>query len=791
MVKTDRKLHSSLPPLFLERQLNDEPDFGFRAFRKERFDEAIQAWGKLSPASWAGVNLALAEAHFRKSLGQTERKAGILDLRAALNLAPEDGRFWYHLGLALHQEQDWAGAREAYGQASAHGFARREALAYVKGLLELEAGDLVEPGRARALPGLLPEEDLLAPIRALLGRAWATLAGTGAMPAVAQSKGTPAVPGMGGLLRGIGQVGLGQWAAGAQTLGSLSQDLFPGPVEALRVVFLARALERLGREKDAAKLRASTLARTKNPTLGAEVAEATLVDLEAWLAAGAWAWVVAAGQELQRHCPCRRAQVAVAIALDQLGREAAKAGRWSEAAKHWGDFRRLGGEALPGAAACLHNLALAHEALEEWGPAASAWQAVLNLLPKRITKTQVKAGSGYGGLSPEALLVRRDWIERRALEMRQRTGSVDEILRQRKALIKRKPDDLALRMAQIETFLNDDDLRGADREIDAVLRVAPDHPGALEAHAQILLRMHLPEAAEGRLRRVLALEPGRGSARATLALALATQATFMPNARRGKAIVLLEEAVELAPREARFRMMLAGLLMDGREPERARHHLDTALGLGGAAGQLVFQFWLRREALPEAKALVTQGLAQGVLDAEFLAAAAMACLEVAERLDDSFRGGRRSSGKGKASRAAEVQAWSAFGRALLDQAADLDPSCDGLRELVGLLLADHPALAVPYAERAAALLPSSPAVLMDLAVVQAGAGLFDEARQTLLKAERAARTHKDRVEAAGVMEMARMASSQGVKGLHAAFCDLLKMVERMDDFDLDDEEDPF
>ena len=87
----------------------------------------------------------------------------------------------------------------------------------------------------------------------------------------------------------------------------------------------------------------------------------------------------------------------------------------------------------------------------------------------------------------EALLRRREWIEHRALELRQRTGLTDDVLRQRKALIKRKPKDLELRLEQVATHLEEGDVRAADREVMAILRIDPGHLGALEASGRIYL----------------------------------------------------------------------------------------------------------------------------------------------------------------------------------------------------------------------------------------------------------------------------------------------------------------
>jgi tetratricopeptide (TPR) repeat protein len=789
LAQTDR---SGSPRLALKDE--EWSERGFRAFKKERFGEAIQAWGSLAPASLMRLKPALAEAHFRRAMGQADRQAAIRDLQAALEAVPEDGRFWYHLGLALHREGDRHGAGKAYAQAARHGFPRQEALAYVQGLLALETAPAVEaPGRARALPGLCLEEDLLSPIRALLRQDWATLAAGAPVPAAA--KGTPFVPGMASLLRGIGQVGLGQWTQGLQTLGALSQDLFPAPMEALRAVFLGRAMERAGRSGDARKLRTATLSRTGNATLAAEVAETALADLEVWLEEGRWVQVATVTRDLLKHFPCPRARVAAAIALDHLGREAAAAGRWGEAAGHWNELLRLGGEALPGAVACAHNLALAYEGQEQWDQAATAWEAALAALPKRITKLQVKSGAAYGGLSPEALLQRRDWIERRALELRQRTGQVEEILRQRKALIKRTPQDLQLRLEQVETLMNLDEDRAAEREILAILRLAPDHPGALEASARLLLSQGLPKAAEPSLRRVLALEPGRVSARTALAEALAAQAEHLPRAAHKEAARMLAEAIELAPKDGGFRLMLATCFLEGRAPDQAALQIEAALRLGKGAWRLVFRFWAEREDLAQAKALVERGKATGMLEPAFFTEAGLDCLHVAE--DDPFRElayPRRAGGKaakGESARAAKAQAWLALGQALLEQAVALDPDVGRLRDLVGALIMYHPDLALPYAERAAALSPADPMVLLDLAVAQSGAGQVESARKTLLKVERAARTHKNREEAVPVLELLRLVPVIGVESLHDSFCRLMMAMEGPGDFDLDAEGIPF
>ena len=761
---------------------------GFKAFRKEQFQEAIEAWGSPSLAGQPRVKPILAEARFRQALGRPDNGEAIRELRLATGAVPEEGRYWYHLGLALYRERDLEGAQEALAGAARHGFQRREPLAYLQGLLALEWD-----------PSLAEQEDgpeLLAPIRALLRQDWAALAAGAPLPAVTHAKGTPVVSGMASLLRGIGQAGQSQWPQAVQTLGSLSQDLFPGPLEALRVVFLARALDGVGRSAEGRKLRKAALIRTKNPTLGAEAGRELLAELEAGLAQGRWPEVAAGAQELLKSAPSPRARVVAATALDHLGREAAAAGRWEEAGRHWSALLKAGGEDLPGLAAIHHNLALAHEGQERWDPAASAWEAALAALPRRITKAQIKAGTAYGGLSPEALLARRAWIERRALDLRRRTGNVEAVLRQRKTLLKRDPGNLDLRLEQVDLLISTDKLRAAERELQAILRQAPDHPGALEARARIQLEEGFPTAATVTLRRVLALEPGRVSARTVLAHTLAEQTMYLPGGRHREAVGMLEEAIALAPKEGGLHLSLAARHLNGGARDLARAQVKEALRLGRQAWAEVFRFWARHRELEEARSLVAEGEALGVLDAAFFLASGLVCLQVAEDLERALpvaapRRATRKGAKAKDGRSADCQAWGAFARSFLEKGAALELDGQVLTDLVGSLLARHPDLALPFAEKAAGLDPGNPSVLMDLAVAQSGARQFEAARRTLLKVEKAARGYQGTEDVASILSMLRVIPVVGVEALYPIFSEAMLDGLGPGDPDFDDEGIPY
>jgi hypothetical protein len=230
---------------------------------------------------------------------------------------------------------------------------------------------------------------------------------------------------------------------------------------------------------------------------------------------------------------------------------------------------------------------------------------------------------------------------------------------------------------------------------------------------------------------------------------------------------MLEEAIELAPKEGRWRLVLADRLLNVRAAEQAKAQLEAALRVDPGTWRDIFQFWVQRRDPAQARALVAQAEASGMLDPAFLVDGGLHCLRLAEDLAPQARMARGKAAKGQPRL---DPAWAALSRELLDRAATLDPSLDQLQDLVGYLLVPHPALALPYAERCALLAPSDPRALMDLAVAQSGAGQAEAAAQTLLKVERVARTLKDRQEAADLLGLVRMFKDSGVKGMHASFC---------------------
>ena len=98
---------------------------GLQTFRQNDFTSAIVQWSHLNLETEPALRPALAEAHFRRALAVKDSAGRLADLQRAIELAPSEGRFWYHLGLTHHHADRLDEASAAYDRARETGFARK------------------------------------------------------------------------------------------------------------------------------------------------------------------------------------------------------------------------------------------------------------------------------------------------------------------------------------------------------------------------------------------------------------------------------------------------------------------------------------------------------------------------------------------------------------------------------------------------------------------------------------------------------------------------------------------
>ncbi|HEX9373988.1 MAG TPA: tetratricopeptide repeat protein, partial [Roseiflexaceae bacterium] len=345
--------------------LRDPLQIGLRAFHANRFGDAIVAWSPLAVRD-AEVRAALAEAHFRRALSGTPSDTAIADLRRAVELAPDEPRFHYHLGRYLHQRGEVAAAIEQYRIVLQRDAAWPGA-AQLLALATLEQNPRADLAR---LPGYTPAvERFIAPAQALLR-------GT-----VVPAEGADPVE---RFWRGLGRVAAGEAAA----RDDLADDRpLPAPtLTALRRYYWGVAAAAAGDTATALKLWQRGLEAGAAPVrLRENLAVLLLEQLAALCDTGDIEGAAALAQRSVDLPGSAAFDELRLLALDRGAYAAAAAGDWPRAAVLWEATRQIlsGSASLGSPRPLLRNLGLAYERQERWEEAAEAWRAMLRTRPRR------------------------------------------------------------------------------------------------------------------------------------------------------------------------------------------------------------------------------------------------------------------------------------------------------------------------------------------------------------------------------------------------------------------------
>ena len=188
------------------------------------------------------------------------------------------------------------------------------------------------------------------------------------------------------------------------------------------------------------------------------------------------------------------------IAYYHLGYAAAQANEWPLAVQHW-----RAADGLIKSRQLSQNVALAEEALGNWGEAAEAWREMVRRRPRKADH-------------PDYLTdVQVAMIWQRAAKCYQEAeNSVEEISCLKNA-IKYAPEDLALRIILVDVLLQDDRDEAAENELDRILAGAPAHVPAL-MRLGLLYDQRYDRDPMPIWQRVLAVEPANADARQALAM---------------------------------------------------------------------------------------------------------------------------------------------------------------------------------------------------------------------------------------------------------------------------------
>jgi tetratricopeptide (TPR) repeat protein len=734
---------------------------GLRAFQAGRFDNAIALWSSLGLRDPA-VTAALAEAYFRRALSRTGEQP-IDDLRRAIELAPHQLRYQYHLGRALHQAGDLAGAIERYRSVLRQDAGWKGAgMALALAVLEQDADvDLA------ALPGSTPRvRSALAPVQALL---------RGGMP---QPEGD-------GPLDRLWQ-GLGLIQAGDPAASDALAETRPLPTSR------ATAVRRY--YKGVADARAGDIDGALAAWQGvyeAHVNTRWLLDNLVAVLQPRLRELGDAG-ELERAVALARSVATLAAGraglgellvrtFDRAAQATASTGDWARAVGLWEEARQIvsSSSGLGSPRPLLHNLALAYEAQERWIEAADTWRAMLRTRPRG--RGPAGEDRGADGQPFELSDAQWAWARKRVIECYKRGGEPGEAVTVFRQAIKADPNDLDTRVELADALLVNEQEQAAYNELQRILQVDPRHVEARLRLANLLGERGDWLAAEKLLREVLAEQPKRDDVRRQLAQLLLAhgmeQLQWRQNAAAERAF---EEGRRIAPDDHQFPLNLARIAIDQRKMDRAEELLQQTLELAGDrldAYLQVIAAWVVADKLDRARAVLAWAETSLPLTPDFYISLAASLLELSRRmaLPNLF-------GPPAPPKEAADDAPSQFATELLERVVALRPNDARVRlQIAGTLMRIRPDLALSHAEAATQMEPNEPGNWSLLGLLL---GLNDrkrEAKETLRRGARLAR-QQGNTELAQEIEVLR-------EQLDSPFFQFgLQFDSIFDDPDLDDED---
>jgi len=726
---------------------------GLRAFQRNDFTTAIKEWSNIDVKAEPSIGPALAEAHFRRGLATVDPAQRAADLTHAAELAPNESRFWYHLGLVHHRAGRLDEARAAYARAAAAGFTRRP-LGFARGLAEVERDPKRDPRAEVGRLAAMRAEDAssLVPIAALLRGEPEAVLDTSADSWIERLRGLARGDALTVLWRGLAYLAVGDAVQAAATLGMRTNSTLPADAEAVRLFYCGLALAAAG-DRPAALAEWSKLPeRNTFPRLQDAVAGTYMQQVSAALDAGHWADVLKATDAAFKLTGPSVEQpellTAALVAHNRLASEAAARGAWAEAIPHWqhlADLLELA-PAFGPRGPILHNLAIAYEATEQWGSAAETWTSLMNTLPRRQSKAKGNTNAPADRLAALPVAEKRAWLRRRVLTCYQKADQPDAAITHYRAAVKADPDDLDLRLELAEALIaNDQEIAGRN-ELRRILERDPRHQGASAKLAELhLTRGELGEA-ERLYRGALATDPDNAAARRGLAELLRGRGHAQFNqGYHAAARDTYAAALKLAPDDVDLLASIGFAELVLNNEAGARAHFEAALAQGTSAAYLpVMDRWASYRNLDEFRAVLGRAEAAGVASPHFYVDAAGMCFRMAQPGDLDLLPLPGLPLKRGVTPFKSADTWGELGTLLLQKVQTTGGDrADVCQHVVAELGPIRPALVLPFAEKAAALLSDDPVALMMLALLQ---GLNDQSRQakeTLRKAAQLARKRGD------------------------------------------------
>ncbi|MCB9433731.1 MAG: tetratricopeptide repeat protein [Ardenticatenaceae bacterium] len=514
-----------------------------KAFQRGDYDTALAMWEDAA-AKLSRVTLpaALAEAYFRRGLKQGD----VGDLQKAVELRPDDGRFYYHLGLMEQRNGRLAEAVAALEKVVKQGGDLAKRAAFPLALIGWQQGKAVEKTAVWPL--------LTAKQQGQLQQAGTFLR----RPYVVADDANV-------LWRGLMAYDNGRLDEAQQLLtqaaklsdGAGISHFYLGAIAAQQEAWLSATEHWVQAFQQG----------HRSPRLMTNLAEAYHRLAEERLANGETESALDAVAEAYRYQQeDRQLNDLLAYLEQQKGYEAARSGNWDTAQMYWEMAQEHGG----GNFRLVCNLALAQEQAEAYYEAALLWREALRRRPRRDDHPDAISDEQVSQL----------W--QRTAVAYEKAEFFDEGVDVRKMAVKWQPDSLPVRMNYVEALLQNGRLQAAQNELERVLERDKNHIPALLLLGEVLAEnetwWHAAQAVHY-WRRVLELEPGNQAAQENLVDYYVNRGEeYLDWGHRVReALENFEQALIYAPKNAKVLAKIGGCLLELGEKEEAEQHFAKAI----------------------------------------------------------------------------------------------------------------------------------------------------------------------------------------------------------------------
>lgn len=702
---------------------------GLREFQAKQYDKALTLWYSMKESDSA-LDAALAEAHFRRGLTQTNPDDQVADMQRATDLKPDALHYRYHLGLSLHRQGKFEDAIACYRAVLTHQPDWKGA-GMVLAIAELQRNPKV---KLEKLPGYTPDiPTKLAPLLALI-------AGS-PMP-------TP-----------------------ASDIPEAVKNLWKG-LELLKGENYEQALAMFSDDRPLPSRRASAVRRYYHGIITAPQQDDNTIDaiLNNWHYAYGQGyqtpWLIENWNTLLYHRlralldagdmdrAVSTAKRASALPLTFLGlkemmihvfdyaaHQAFEKQEWNEAISHWQQARDIASNTSSAGSPriFLHNMALAYEAQDRWSEAADMWRAMLRTRSRQQPKGDAHEVQGLDVYTDE----RWAWVRKRIIHCYQQLGQPGEAVNIYKQAIKQDPNDLDMRLQLADALVANDQYQAAMNELQRVLSIDKDNVEAHLRFARIYSQEGYWQDAENSLRRVLALQPERDDIRREVSRLIVQRGDYYH--RYGNyeyAKKVFEEGQQFDPDNYLFPSSLARVAIDQKQYSDAEALLHQSLELAPDDNVMAFahiiECWTYMNNVDAVHKVLEQAETRTTPTVDFYVSLAIVLLKYITPPINPFV---LSRSQNKSVDTTKEEQWMPLVRTILDRAIalhkDSDPSI--YFQVASLIMTLRPDVARPYVEQGVAAMPDNLAGQITLAVVLGMDGEKTEAKKILTRVIRQAR----------------------------------------------------